>query len=490
MRNVIPRITRPYKNESMLSLVNSLLVFKACGIKPLVNSFPTILKGAQATGTTFILNSVVKKTFFKHFCGGENLKEVVPRMQSLANSNIGSILDLAIEADLDAPEVSGTEAQLQAREVVSKFKECVDIACTQRDSFIAIKITALYPPKLLKNWTMTLNLLYSEFTKISNNHLVDLKMFVSLSKKFPGLNSLDLQALFKSNDLNNDGYLSFADLIAIFSIHGKYCHALVGDGLISKSELDTAALILDEIKVLIEYAQEKNVKLMMDAEQTYFQAAIDDIVIGLCRKYNVKFNKKKSDKISGPLIFNTYQMYLVSALQRMQQDIDRASQEGYSFGLKIVRGAYMESERQLASEKCYPSPIHPNIDETHKAYNSAIDLILKKMSTFDKDSCLPLSLVIASHNHDSTVYARKLISDYNIEKDGRVAFAQLLGMQDILTNELASESLKAYKYVPYGPVDVAIPYLYRRAQENSAMVKGMIADKNLIKNELKMRFFK
>lgn len=131
---------RPYKNESALSLLNSLTVFQMCAIPPLVKGFPLMVKLAKKTGTSPLLNTVVKKTFFKHFCGGEDLKEVVPTMNKLAKSNIGSILDLAIEADLDAANLTGIDAQKQAAQMAESLKQCIDIAAHQPESFIAVKV--------------------------------------------------------------------------------------------------------------------------------------------------------------------------------------------------------------------------------------------------------------------------------------------------------------------------------------------------------------
>ena len=225
---------------------------------------------------------------------------------------------------------------------------------------------------------------------------------------------------------------------------------------------------------------------MMDAEQTYFQPAIDDIVIGLCRIYNARLGPVKNNT-KGPLVFNTYQMYLTSSLGRLKADVHRAAQKGYSFGIKLVRGAYMISERERAMRLGYPSPIHSNIDETHKAYNDALSFIITQQASLSKaeDSVTGLSLVVASHNHDSVNLTCNLMDQHKIPKSGRwVSFGQLLGMQDGVTHSLASNGFKALKYVPYGPVEVTIPYLHRRAQENQAMVAAMTKDKQAIKKEI------
>jgi hypothetical protein len=467
-----------------------------CGIPLLVNSVPTFIKVAKSTGTSPVLNAIVKQTFFKHFCGGEDLKEVVPTMKKLAQSNVGSILDLAIEADLDAIDLSGVQAQQATMQMVNSLKECIDIASHQPESFIAVKVTALAPPSLLQSWSNTLTALRVAFDEISDvNGNVSLIQFQQLEKVFPGLKKLDLANLFLTNDINRSGTLSFSDVTAIFSLYKiENCRALVEQDSksrgVSQKDLDTAALVIEEIKKLCDYAQQKKVKLMMDAEQTYFQPAIDDIVIGLARLYNARLSSDGPFK--EPLVFNTYQMYLVDALDRLKADVNRAAQKGYSFGIKLVRGAYMVSERERAMRLGIKSPIHPTIEETHKAYNAALEFIIERQSKLPKtqDTVRGLSLVVASHNHRSIDFTCELMEKYGIPRQGGfVSFGQLLGMQDGVTGHLASTGFKALKYVPYGPVPVVIPYLHRRAQENAAMIEAMSMDKAAIKKELRLRGF-
>ncbi|KAJ3256465.1 hypothetical protein HK103_005463 [Boothiomyces macroporosus] len=481
---------RPYKNESTLNLINSWAVFKLSGIRPLVNAFPTLVNIAKKTGTAPIMNAIIKQTFFKHFCGGENLKEVSQVMKKLQDINVGSVLDLALEADLDAKSLYGKDAQQQTANMVNQFKECIDIAAIQPDSFIAVKITALTPPAILQSWSSTLFKLELAYHKLADKEgNITLAKFKELAKEFPGLSKLDMEKLFRQNDLNNSGTLSYSDVLAIFSLFEiENCKALVIPGLknhVSEQDLDTAALLITEIKRLAQYALDKKVLLMMDAEQTYFQRAIDDVVIGLSRKCNPKGNK-------GPLIFQTYQMYLKSSLQRLKTDIARAEQKGYPLGMKLVRGAYMDQERKLAKENGYESPIHDTIEDTHNAYNQGIQHIIEKQAKLPKgtDSVRSLSLVVASHNQESIERATQLMETHSIPRQGGwIYFGQLKGMRDAITNNLGMKGYRALKYVPYGPVDICIAYLHRRALENGSVVGQMGDDKSTIAKELKLRFF-
>jgi hypothetical protein len=418
-------------------------------------------------------------------------------MEKLAEGKVGAILDLAIEADLDALDVSGIAAQKQTQLMVDSLKDCIDIASHQPESFIAVKVTALAPPNLLLSWSLTLQKLRAAFTEIAGgNDEINEKQFLDLINYFPNLKSLAMKDIFKKHDLNSSGTFTFSDVSAVFSLFNtKYCRALIGNekgtasGIrwLTDTDLDTAELIIPEIRKLCEYAGHKKVKLMMDAEQTYLQPAIDDIVIGLCRLYNPKVN---STGWKEPLVYNTYQLYLTDALGRLKTDLLRSEQKGYSFGVKLVRGAYMVAERARAIELNYPSPIHPSIEATHSAYDAGVKHVIESQAKYPRtaDSPCPVSMVVASHNHASIDTTCKLMEQYGIPRSGGwVSFGQLLGMQDGKTQQLASNGFKALKYVPYGPVPVVVAYLHRRAQENSQMVNSMDLDRLAILKELKTR---
>lgn len=427
----IPLDSRPYKHANTTELINSYAVFKLSSYKILVDNVPNLIKFAKNTGTSFILHAIVKRTFFRHFCGGENLAEVVPTMDKLAKSNIGSILDLAMEADLDSIELTGEAAKENTKHVVSLLKDSIEIAAHQPGSFIAVKITSLVPPSLLHSWTSTLEILRREVMKISQNGEINLAQFQSLEKTFPLLKTLDLADIFAKNDLDKNGTLNFADLSAIFSISKiENCKALVnlaasvrkGDRPLNNSDLDTAKLVFDEIKVLCDLAKAKQVKLMMDAEQTYFQTAIDSFVISMCQLYNPKNPKDMNSDLKdwkSPIVYNTYQMYLKGSVARLKADINRAEQQGYSFGVKLVRGAYMVAERERASQIGIPSPIHDNIEDSHNSYNEGVKFTIEKQNSFPPPTdFINLSMVVATHNHQSIEYASNLMEKKKIPKLG------------------------------------------------------------------------
>ncbi|KAI8894889.1 FAD-linked oxidoreductase-like protein [Globomyces pollinis-pini] len=150
----------------------------------------------------------------------------------------------------------------------------------------------------------------------------------------------------------------------------------------------------------------------------------------------------------------------------------------------------MVSERELAMRLGYPSPIHPDIESTHAAYNAGVEFVIEQQAQYPRqnDSIKALALVVASHNNHSVDYTCGLMEKYGIPRSGGwVAFGQLMGMRDGTAYRLAGNGFKALKIVPYGPVEVAIAYLHRRAQENAAMIGAMKKDMNAIASELKFR---
>jgi proline dehydrogenase len=462
----------------------------------LVDKIPTFLSIAKSTGTTPILNAVVKRTFLQHFCGGENIDEVIPTMERLADKKIGVILDLSMEADLDAPELIGQAAVDEAKYVVKLRKESIDIAAHKPNNFIAAKPTSLMPPGLLHSWTSTLNILRDQVNLSSQNGELSLQQFKSLEKTFPALITLDLDDLFEKNDLDKSGTLNFADLSAIFSFNNfENCKALVnvtapirkGDRVLTLEDLETGKLCYEETKDLCAYARIKKVKVIIDAEQTYFQTAIDNICNSLCQLYNAR--EVDQNGWNGPCIISSYQMYRLDTFDRLKADIKRAELDGYSLAVKLVRGAYMYSEKERALEIGIPSPFHDTIEETHLNYNSAVEYVIKKQTSVPlRGEFVKLALVVASHNHESIQKTTALMEKHGVpKKGGWVNFGQLKGMQDGVTGVLASNGYSTNKVIPYGPVQVVIPYIHRRAMENFAMVSAMKYDKEAISKEIRLR---
>lgn len=194
--------------------------------------------------------------------------------------------------------------------------------------------------------------------------------------------------------------------------------------------------------------------LFIDAEESWIQPAIDD----LANENMVRFNKEKA------IVFNTFQLYRKDRLDYLKQTIAYAKANAFHVGAKLVRGAYMEKERERAIEKKYPSPIQDTKEDSDRDYNLALEECVKNIDM--------VSLCAGTHNEKSSLYLVDLLSKYAISSsDKRIYFSQLLGMSDHISYNLALSNYNVAKYVPYGPVKEVLPYLMRRAQENTS-VKG------------------
>jgi proline dehydrogenase len=190
--------------------------------------------------------------------------------------------------------------------------------------------------------------------------------------------------------------------------------------------------------------------------------------------------------INKAVIFTTYQMYLKNAYERLTTDMKRANQDGYYFAAKLVRGAYMNVERERASDMGYESPILPTIEDTHTSYNNGITHFISQIAEGKK-----VELMVASHNQQSCEKVAELCDKYNLRpEDSPIYFGQLLGMADHLTYTLASKNFKAYKYVPYGKIVEVMPYLIRRAHENSNIITSGVGNElRMLRKEIKRRIF-
>jgi len=210
--------------------------------------------------------------------------------------------------------------------------------------------------------------------------------------------------------------------------------------------------------------------VFVDAEESWIQDAIDR----LAAEMMARFNQER------PIVYNTIQLYRKDRLDYLKNARRTARNEGYIYAAKLVRGAYMEKERERAAENGYPSPIHDTKQRTDQAYDDAIDYCLKHHKT--------MAFVAATHNEKSTARLAEQMANADIPHDHPgIFFSQLYGMSDNLSYVLAKAGFNVSKYVPYGPVADAVPYLMRRAKENSSAAGQMSRELQLIEEELKRR---
>lgn len=240
----------------------------------------------------------------------------------------------------------------------------------------------------------------------------------------------------------------------------------------NKSESQSWAYnqLVERVDKICGRAAELKVGVFVDAEESWLQEPIDALVMEMMEKYN-------HERV---IVYNTYQLYRHDKLSQMIDDHKLAIKKGFFFGAKLVRGAYMEKERARAEEMNYPSPIQPNKEATDRDFDAAVEYCIKNYKEIA--SCC------ASHNLDSNRKQAELISELNLQKDHpHFNFCQLYGMSDYITFNIGKAGYNVAKYVPYGPIKDVIPYLIRRAQENSSVTGEMSRELSLIKKEIKRR---
>ncbi|MBN7815675.1 proline dehydrogenase family protein [Algoriphagus pacificus] len=224
------------------------------------------------------------------------------------------------------------------------------------------------------------------------------------------------------------------------------------------------------VDLLCKTAHDLGLKILIDAEESWFQDAVDNLAYEAMEKYNLE----------RCVVYNTYQMYRHDMLGRLKKAKEAASQKGYLLGAKLVRGAYMEKEGERAEKYGYPSPIQPSKAATDKDYNAGVEFCIE-----NKDIVFLMS---GSHNENSNYLVAELMNKYGVDpKSDKVFFAQLYGMSDNISFNLAKAGYRVVKYVPYGPVEKVMPYLTRRAAENSSIAGQSSREFELIKREMKRR---
>lgn len=245
---------------------------------------------------------------------------------------------------------------------------------------------------------------------------------------------------------------------------------LSGEGTADKESIREGEKFRERVDVLCKTAHDYDIPIMIDAEETYIQNFIDQVVMDMMRKYN----KEKC------IVFNTYQMYRHDRVEVIKKDIDSARREKFFLGAKFVRGAYIERERARAAKMGYEDPIQPDKEATDRDYNLGLKIALDNVDV--------VSIFNGTHNEYSSKYLAELMIEKKMDPaDKGIWFSQLYGMSEHISFPMAAAGFNVAKYVPYGPVHNVLPYLMRRVEENTS-VKGQTGrELSLISKERKRR---
>jgi proline dehydrogenase len=222
-------------------------------------------------------------------------------------------------------------------------------------------------------------------------------------------------------------------------------------GVLEGSDLELIRKLELRLERIFAEAFRRGIPVMVDAEETWIQPAIDDMV----RRYSSLYNREQV------IVFNTLQMYRTDRLDFLSSETELARRDGYMLGYKIVRGAYHEQEMARAAKLGYPSPVYTKKEETDKAYDDAVEYCFTNRDI--------IGCCVATHNEASTMRVARLLMDDTKGEGQSLLFAQLYGMSDHITFNLAAAGFTVSKYLPYGPLREVIPYLLRRAEENSSV---------------------
>jgi proline dehydrogenase len=239
---------------------------------------------------------------------------------------------------------------------------------------------------------------------------------------------------------------------------------------LSPEEIHEYQNVLKRMDAICHSAMQRGVAIAFDAEESWIQDAINELVVKMMERYN----REKA------VVYSTFQLYRSDQLDYLRQSHQQARERGYLLGAKLVRGAYMEKERERAAQMGYPSPIHPNKEATDAAYNAAVRYCV---AHFEE-----IAFVNATHNAQSSLLQAELMANGKIPFDHpHILFCQLYGMSDNITFNLAKAGFRVAKYLPYGPVREVAPYLIRRAHENASLTGDMSREYQLVLQELKRR---
>ncbi|MCL6295019.1 proline dehydrogenase family protein [Jejuia spongiicola] len=262
--------------------------------------------------------------------------------------------------------------------------------------------------------------------------------------------------------------------IAVFKPTGFgrfYLYEKLGKGeALTEKEQEEWDRVVNRFDVVCKKSKDNDIAILIDAEESWMQDAADDLITQMMRKYN-------TDK---PIVYNTLQMYRHDRLAFLEKQHEIAKTEGFYLGYKLVRGAYMEKENERAEENGYISPICINKKATDENFDVGLKYVL--------DNLEKMSLFAGTHNEESSYLLMQLMEERGLDNnDSRIWFGQLYGMSDHISYNLASKGYNVAKYMPFGPVKDVMPYLIRRAEENTSVAGQTSRELNLLSKEKKRR---
>uniref|UniRef100_A0A8C6YCD4 Proline dehydrogenase n=1 Tax=Naja naja TaxID=35670 RepID=A0A8C6YCD4_NAJNA len=482
-----------FRSKSSGELLRGLVVLRLCALEPLVQRAEQLMHLGQKLLGQQLFEKLMKLTFYGQFVAGEDQEAIKPLIQHNRAYGVGSVLDYSVEEDLTSEEakkkeldscvsafeketgkqrekrysvhhkfgdrrdgVTGARTYFYADEAkcdrhMETFLKCIEASGgSSEDGFSAIKLTALGRPQFLLQFSEVLVKWRSFFHQLAAEQgkvgLAALETKLEVEKLQEALDNLGIatkaesQQWFAGEKLGLTGTVDLLDWNSLIDARMEISKLLLVPNLktgqlepllsrFTQEEEKQMKRMLQRMDVLAKKAVSVDVRLMVDAEQTYFQPAISRLTLEMQRRFNQE----------SPAIFNTYQCYLKEAYDNVTIDVELARREGWHFGAKLVRGAYMEQERSRAAEVGYEDPINPTYEKTSEMYHRCLDFILEEIRHNRK-----ANVMVASHNKDTVKFTLGRMADLGIHpSENKIYFGQLLGMCDQITFPLAPLDLFA-----------------------------------------------
>uniref|UniRef100_A0A8C2YDA1 Proline dehydrogenase n=1 Tax=Coturnix japonica TaxID=93934 RepID=A0A8C2YDA1_COTJA len=530
-----------FRSKSSAELLRGLLVLGMCAVGPLVEHNRELLQLGKRVLGQALFERLMKMTFYGQFVAGEDQEAIKPLIRRNRAFGVGAVLDYSVEEDLSPAtaerheldsctsaaekEPGGAERRekqfrahrgfgdrrdgvISARtyfyadeakcdQHMETFLRCIDASSgSSEDGFSAIKLTALGRPQFLLQFSEVLvkwrRFFHQMAAEQGQGGRAALEMRLEVEKLQESLAKLGIatkaesQHWFTGENVGESGTVDLLDWNSLIDSRTKLSKLLLVPNIktrqlepllshFTEEEELQMKRMLQRMDVLAKRATETGVRLMVDAEQSYFQPAISRLSLEMQRR----FNRERA------IIFNTHQCYLKEAYDNVSVDVELSRREGWHFGTKLVRGAYMEQERERAAKIGYEDPINPTYEKTNEMYHRCLDYVLEEIKHSRK-----ANVMVATHNENTVKFTLRRMMELGIHpSEKKVCFGQLLGMCDQITFPLGQAGFPVYKYVPYGPVDEVLPYLSRRAQENRGFMQRANQERDLLWREFKRRLF-
>ncbi|WWC90870.1 uncharacterized protein L201_005807 [Kwoniella dendrophila CBS 6074] len=485
--------------SSFLDLTRSYLVYTLLCTPGLVDYSPTILHSFTHSfipGLKQITESIVRLTFFHQFVPGENVEECLITMKDLHSRGVGSMLNYSAEADLGSEPQEEVDLEEKARqdrlkEVFSALKKSGEFekSLPEQDrgaTSFALKITGLIDPPILTRASTALLRVRPLTTSTS-----PISLNAPPHVPYPGTpQSSDARIVARDESMGNG-----KELLSLNGVLGSMGVLHTDEGL-KQGDLEELSKLWKNLKQIGQVAKDNGIVLLVDAEYTWMQPALDAYTTLLSAEFNGPPPKESEAFKSwrGPLIYGTYQSYLTRQPTHLVAALKHAEENGYALGIKLVRGAYFDKERKKWKKEGREGadPIWPDKPATDSSYNGSLNTVISTLATQLSSSKpeLALSVIFGTHNPDSCDLICDGLKQVGLASEttdgrlqlrqdvqGKVGVAQLYGMKDDLTDKMASRFVfdgrpVAIKYIAYGKLAEVMPFLGRRAIENKSLMSG------------------